>query len=59
MSYKLNTSASSLTILLEIQNITNRHNIVRKRFSYSKGSIIERESYSVGIVPVASLRFEF
>lgn len=59
MSYKLNTSASSLTILLEIQNITNRLNIVRKRFSYSKGSIIERESYSVGIVPVASLRFEF
>lgn len=59
MSYKLNTSSSSLTILLEIQNITNRHNIVRKRFSYSKGSVIERESYSVGIVPVASLRFEF
>ena len=59
VSYRLHLSSSSLIIQAEIQNVTNRHNVVRKRFSYSKGSVIERESYSVGFVPIASLRYEF
>lgn len=59
ITYRLYRASSSWIFQAEIQNITNRHNVVRKRFSYSRGVISERDSYSVGLVPVASVRYEF
>jgi hypothetical protein len=59
ISYRLYRVSSSWIFQAEIQNITNRYNVVRKRFSYSRGIISERDSYSVGLVPVASVRYEF
>lgn len=58
-SYRVNRKGSSWTFLAEIQNLTNRHNVVRRRFSYTQGKIVTRDSYSVGIVPVFSVRVDF
>lgn len=59
ISYKVNRKRSSWTFLVEIQNITNRKNITRNRFSYLSGKIIETYSRSIGMVPVLSVRYEF
>jgi len=59
VSYRLNRKESSWTFLVEVQNLTNRHNVVRRRFSYSQGKILTRDSYSVGIVPIFSVKVDF
>lgn len=58
-SYRVNMSDKSLTIQADIQNFTNRKNIVRTRFSYKNGSIIESSSRSIGLVPLLSIRLDF
>ncbi len=59
ISYRVNRLSSSWTFLAEIQNVTNRKNITRNRFSYLSGKIIESYSRSIGLVPVVSVRYEF
>lgn len=59
VSYRVNKKSSAWTFLIDVQNITDRHNAVRKRFSFVSGKIIESYSKSVGLVPVASVRVEF
>jgi outer membrane receptor protein involved in Fe transport len=59
ISFKVNRLKSSWTFLAEIQNVTNRKNITRNRFSYLAGKIVESYSRSIGLVPVASVRYEF
>jgi hypothetical protein len=59
VSYRVNKKTSAWTFLIDVQNITDRHNAVRKRFSFVSGKIVETYSRSVGLVPVASVRVEF
>jgi hypothetical protein len=57
--YRRNSSGSSWVLMLDVQNVTDRKNVFRKRFSYSKGQILMTEDVSVGIVPVFNFRIEF
>lgn len=59
VSYRLNSKESSWTFLAEVQNLTDKHNVIRRRFSYSQGKILTRDSYSVGLVPIFSVRVDF
>jgi len=58
-SYRKNFRRSSLSVLIEIQNATDRQNVIRKRFSYQKGIITERLSYSLGLIPVGTVKIDF
>ncbi len=57
--YRRNSNGFSWILMLDIQNIADRKNVFRKRFSYSKGQILTTEDISVGIVPVFNFRIEF
>jgi hypothetical protein len=46
-------------VMLDVQNITNRKNIFRKRFSYQNGAVVTNNVYSLGAVPVFNFRLEF
>lgn len=59
MSYRLNGVKSAWIFMVDIQNITNRKNVVRNRFSYNSGVITESVSKSIGLVPIASIKLEF
>ncbi len=59
VSYRLNKQGKSWIFLLDIQNTTNRKNIVRNKFTYSSGKIVESYSRSIGMVPIISIKFEF
>jgi hypothetical protein len=58
-SYRRNNPGYSFMIMLDVQNVTGRKNIFRKRFSYENNRIIETNVYSLGAVPVVNLRIEF
>jgi hypothetical protein len=59
ISYRLNKAGRSWVFMIDIQNITNRKNVVRNKFTYNSGKIIESYSRSIGMVPIASVRVEF
>jgi len=46
-------------IMADVQNVTGRKNVFRKRFSYENNHLIETNVYSLGAVPVVNLRIEF
>ena len=58
-SYRKNFRRSSLSVLIETQNASDRQNVIRKRFSYQKGIITERLSYSLGLIPVGTVKIDF
>ncbi len=58
-NYRINREGNSWIFLLDIQNATNRKNIVRNRFSYNSGKVVESYSKSIGIVPIFSVKYEF
>jgi len=59
LSYRLNKVQSAWIFMIDIQNITNRKNVVRNRFSYNAGVVTESYSRSIGLVPIASIKLEF
>jgi hypothetical protein len=59
ISYRRNNPGFSWIIMADIQNLTGKKNVFRKRFSYSDGKIIESEVYSLGTIPVLNFRIEF
>jgi hypothetical protein len=59
ISYRRNNPSFSWVIMADIQNLTGRKNVFRKKFSYANGSIIESNVYSLGAVPVLNFRIEF
>jgi len=58
-SYRLNKANKAWIFMIDIQNVTNRKNIVRKKFSYQAGNIVESYSRSIGLVPVGTIKIEF
>ncbi|MCU0408332.1 MAG: TonB-dependent receptor, partial [Bacteroidales bacterium] len=59
ISFRKNNPGWSWIVMLDVQNLTDRENIFRKRFSWENGKVVEREEVSMGLVPVFNLRVEF
>jgi hypothetical protein len=59
LSYRINKNRYALSFLCDIQNVTDRRNVLRRRFSYQNKSVIPLNSKSVGMVPIVSVRGEF
>lgn len=59
VSFRHNSSGFSWILMLDVQNITNRKNVFRRRFSYLNGGIVTENVYSLGSVPVFNFRIEF
>ena len=59
LSYRLNKVKKAWIFMIDIQNVTNKKNVIRNKFSYQSGLIAESTSKSIGIVPVASIKIEF
>jgi hypothetical protein len=59
INFRRNNPGFSWIVMLDVQNISNRNNIFRKRFSYQGGEVTSRYDYSIGTVPVFNLRVEF
>lgn len=59
ISYRRNNPDFSWVLMLDVQNITGKKNIYRKKFYYENGLITEKNVYSIGTVPVINFRVEF
>jgi hypothetical protein len=59
INFRSNHSSYSWVIMLDVQNLTNRKNVFKKRFFYENGEILFENSVSMGIVPVFNFRLEF
>lgn len=59
INFRRNNPGVSWIVMVDVQNVTNRKNIFRKRFSYENGSVVTKFDYSIGIVPVVNIRLEF
>jgi outer membrane receptor protein involved in Fe transport len=59
INFRRNNPRFSWILMLDIQNATNRENVLRKRFFYENGQISSYEELSLGIVPVLNFRVEF
>jgi hypothetical protein len=59
INFRRNNTGYSWIVMLDVQNVTNRKNVFRKRFSYVNGEIVTKYDYSIGIVPVVNFRVEF
>jgi hypothetical protein len=59
VSYRRNNPSFSWIIMADVQNLTGRKNIFRKKYSYANGEIVENNVYSLGTVPVLNFRIEF
>lgn len=59
LSYRLNKVKKAWIFMVDIQNVTNKKNVIRNKFSYQSGLVAESTSKSIGMVPVASVKIEF
>lgn len=59
VNYCINKNKSAFDFSLDIQNLLNRHNVYKRNFSYVKGTIVETDKKLIGLVPIASVRFDF
>jgi hypothetical protein len=59
INFRRNNPGYSWIIMLDVQNVTDRKNVFRKRYSFVNGGVVTKYDYSIGIVPVVNLRLEF
>jgi hypothetical protein len=59
INFRKNNHGYSWIIMLDVQNITDRKNIFRKRFNFVNGQVVSENVYSLGAVPVFNFRIEF
>jgi hypothetical protein len=59
INFRRNHPKYSWIIMLDVQNVTNRKNVFKRRFSFENGKIISNDIFSLGIVPVFNFRVEF
>ena len=59
ISFRKNNNRSSWILMLDIQNITDRENVFRKRYVYTEQGVTSYYIYSLGVVPVFNFRVEF
>jgi hypothetical protein len=56
VSIKWNKEGKTSTLSLDIQNLTNRHNVYSQRYDMGKGEI--RNNYQNGLIPVLNYKLE-
>lgn len=59
INFRKNKPGYSWIVMLDVQNVTNRKNVFKKRFTYENGKIKTYNVCSMGIVPVFNFRIEF
>lgn len=59
INFRRNHPGYSWIIMLDVQNLTDRSNVFRRRFYIENKKIIETDILSLGIVPVFNFRIEF
>jgi len=59
INYRINKKKSAFNFSIDIQNVSNRHNIYKRNFSYVKGAVVETDKKLLGLIPIAGLRFDF
>ncbi len=59
LSFRRNFSNGSWIIMLDMQNVTGRKNVFKRRFSYENGKVVFYDVHSLGLVPVFNFRIEF
>lgn len=59
ISYRRNYPNLSWIIILDVQNVTGRRNVFKRRFTYENGKILTNDVLSLGAVPVFNFRVEF
>jgi hypothetical protein len=59
INFRRNNHRFSWIVMLDVQNISNRKNVFRKRFTYKNGEVLTSNDYSIGTVPVFNFRVEF
>lgn len=59
INFRRNHPGYSWMIMLDVQNLTNRKNVFRRRFTWENNSIVSNDILSLGIVPVFNFRIEF
>jgi hypothetical protein len=59
ISFRKNLKSSSWVLMADVQNVTGRRNVFRRKFSFKDGGVTENNIYSLGAVPVANFRIEF
>lgn len=59
INFRKNQPEYSWIIMLDIQNVTGRRNIFRRRFGFENGRIISNDILSLGMIPVFNFRVEF
>ena len=59
INFRRNNPGYSWMIMMDVQNVFNRRNVFRKRFSFENGVVVTKNVYSLGTVPVINLRIEF
>lgn len=59
INYRRNNPSFSWIIMVDVQNLTGRKNVFRKKYSYTNGAIAENNVYSLGTVPILNFRIEF
>jgi hypothetical protein len=59
INFRRNHPKYSWIIMLDVQNVTNRKNVFKRRFSFENGKIISSDILSLGVVPVFNFRVEF
>jgi hypothetical protein len=59
INFRRNQGRYSWIVMLDIQNITNRKNVFRKKCIFENGRIDSLNVVSLGIVPVFNFRIEF
>jgi hypothetical protein len=57
--YRRNSNSYTWLIMVDVQNLSSRRNVFRKKFSWINSGVVESYVYSLGIVPVLNLRVEF
>ena len=51
--------SSLIGIMLDVQNVTGRKNVFKRRFTFENGKILTNDVLSLGAVPVFNFRVEF
>ena len=59
INFRRNNPGFSWIAMLDIQNVTDRNSVWRKRFSFENGAVVTKNVYSLGAIPVVNFRIEF
>jgi len=59
VSYRINRSKSAWSLMADVQNVLNTKNVLRQNFQYKNKQVITYSSYSIGMIPVFTVKVDF